>query len=102
MDERLLKIHTLTGIIKDAEPELELIMAESEPSRNDRRRNAAIAGEKGIRRGLVPRELPMSEVMPSPLPPSKTLEEQAAEILALIEEIISTAPETEEQEKIPA
>ena len=51
----------------------------------------------------------MSKVMPSPLPPSKTLEEQAVEILALIEEIISTAPEmvtpeTEvvEQEKIPA
>jgi hypothetical protein len=44
----------------------------------------------------------MSEVMPSPLPPSKTLEEQAVEILALIEEIVSTAPETEEQEKIPA
>jgi hypothetical protein len=44
----------------------------------------------------------MSEVMPSPLPPYKTLEEQAVEILALIEEIISTAPEMEEQEKIPA
>jgi hypothetical protein len=44
----------------------------------------------------------MSEVMSSPLPPSKTLEEQAAEILALIEEIISTAPEMEAQEKIPA
>ena len=70
--------------------------------RNDRRRNAVIAEEKGIRRGLVPRELPMSEVMSSPLPPSKTLEEQAAEILALIEEIISTAPEMEEQEEIPA
>jgi type I restriction enzyme R subunit len=70
--------------------------------RNDRRRNAVIAEEKGIWRGLVPRELPMSEVMSSPLPPSKTLEEQAAEILALIEEIISTAPEMEEQEEIPA
>jgi hypothetical protein len=46
----------------------------------------------------------MSEVMHSPLPPSKTLEEQALEILALIEEIVSTAPETEivEEEKIPA
>jgi hypothetical protein len=44
----------------------------------------------------------MSEVMPSPLPPSKTLEEQAVEILALIEEIVSTAPEILEQEKIPA
>jgi hypothetical protein len=46
----------------------------------------------------------MSEVMHSPLPPSKTLEEQALEILALIEEIVSTAPETEivEEEKILA
>jgi hypothetical protein len=55
-----------------------------------------------MRRGLVTRELPMSEVMHSPLPPSKTLEEQAAEILALLEEIISTSPEMEEEEKIPA
>jgi hypothetical protein len=79
------------------------------PQKSDRPKNAVIAGEKGIQRGLVPRELPMSEVMHSPLPPSKTLEEQALEILALIEEIVSTAPEmaapeTEmvEEEKIPA
>jgi hypothetical protein len=52
----------------------------------------------------------MSEVTHSPLPPSKTLEEQAAEILALLEQIISTSPEMEEEdspemkeeEKIPA
>jgi hypothetical protein len=45
----------------------------------------------------------MSEVMHSPLPPSKTLEEQALEILALIEEIVSTSPEmVDEEEKIPA
>jgi hypothetical protein len=51
----------------------------------------------------------MSEVIHSPLPPSKTLEEQALDILALIEEIVSTAPEiaapeTEivEEEIIPA
>jgi hypothetical protein len=30
----------------------------------------------------------MSEAMHSPLPPSKTQEEQAAEILALLEEIV--------------
>jgi hypothetical protein len=59
-------------------------------------------GGEGVQRGVVTRELPMSEVMHSPLPPSKTLEEQAAEILALIEQIISTAPEMEEEEKIPA
>jgi hypothetical protein len=44
----------------------------------------------------------MSEVIPSPLPPSKTLEEQAAEILALVQESISTSPEMEEEEKAPA
>ena len=43
----------------------------------------------------------MAEVKHSPLPPSKTLEELAAEILVLLEEIISTAPEIEEEE-IPA
>jgi hypothetical protein len=53
-------------------------------------------------RGLVTSELPMSEVTHSPLPPSKTLEEQAAEILALLEQIISTSPEMEKEEKIPA
>jgi hypothetical protein len=58
--------------------------------------------EKGIQRGLVTRELPMSEVMHSPLPPSKTLEEQAAEILALLEQIVSTSPEMKEEETIPA
>jgi hypothetical protein len=57
---------------------------------------------RAMRRGLVTRELPMSEVTHSPLPPSKTLEEQAAEILALLEQIISTSPEMEEEEKIPA
>jgi hypothetical protein len=30
------------------------------------------------------------------------LEEQAAEILALLEQIISTSPEMEKEEKIPA
>jgi hypothetical protein len=45
----------------------------------------------------------MSEVMHSPLQPSKTLEEQAVEFLVLLEQIISTSPETEEEEeKIPA
>jgi hypothetical protein len=59
-----------------------------------------------MQRGFVPRELPMSEVIASPLPPSnKTLEEQAAEFLILLEQIISTSPETEEEEEkeeIPA
>jgi hypothetical protein len=64
-----------------------------------RRRNAAIVEEKGILRGLVTRELPMSEVTPSPLPPSKTLEEQAVEILALLEQILYTSPEVEEEEE---
>jgi hypothetical protein len=44
----------------------------------------------------------MSEVKHSPLPPSKALEEQAAEILVLLEQIISTAPEIEEEDEIPA
>jgi hypothetical protein len=57
---------------------------------------------RAMQRGLVARELPMSQVMYSPLAPSKTLEEQAAEILALLEQIISTSPEMEEEEKIPA
>jgi hypothetical protein len=56
-----------------------------------------------MQRGLVPRELPMSEVTHSPSPPSKTLEEQAAEFLVLLEQIISTSPEMEEEEeKTPA
>jgi hypothetical protein len=59
-------------------------------------------GSKAVQRGLVTRELPMSEVKHSPLPPSKTLEEQAAEILVLLEEIISTAPEIDEEEENPA
>jgi hypothetical protein len=67
-----------------------------------RRRNAAIVGEKGILRGLVTRELLMSDVMHSPLPPSKTLEEQAVEILALLEQILYTSPEVEEEEETPA
>lgn len=71
--------------------------------KNARQTNAVIAGEKEIRRGLVPRELPMSEEMHSPQPPSKSLEEQAREFLLLLEQIISTAPEmVDELEKIPA
>jgi hypothetical protein len=59
-------------------------------------------GEKGILRGFVTRELLMSDVMESPLPPSKTLEEQAVEILALLEQILYTLPEVEEEEETPA
>ena len=44
----------------------------------------------------------MSEVMHSPLPPSKTLEEQSTKILALVQESISTSPEMEEEENAPA
>jgi hypothetical protein len=51
----------------------------------------------------VPRELPMSEVMHSPPPPAKSLEQQALEFLLLLEQIISTAPEmVGELENIPA
>jgi hypothetical protein len=40
--------------------------------KNARRRNAVIAGEKGIQRGFLQREvLPMSEVIPFPKPRSK-------------------------------
>ena len=34
MDERLLKIHTLIGIIKDAEAELELTLADASKKRS--------------------------------------------------------------------
>ncbi len=44
----------------------------------------------------------MSEVMPAPEPPAKSLEEQAREFLLLLEEIISAAPEMRhELEKSP-
>jgi hypothetical protein len=44
----------------------------------------------------------MADVTHSPLPPPKTLEEQAAEILALVQESISTSPEMEEEENTAA
>lgn len=45
----------------------------------------------------------MSEVMHSPQPPSKSLEEQAQEFLLLLEQIISAAPEMiHELEELPA
>jgi hypothetical protein len=87
-------LHSLIETIRNAETELELIMANSEPSENARRRNAVIAGEKDIQRGRVPREvLPMSDVIPFPQPqPSKSKEEEeTAEFLALLERIRSSA-----------
>jgi hypothetical protein len=74
-------------------------MAETEPAKNARRRNAAIAGEKDIRRGNVPSEvLPMSEVIPFPPRPSKTIEEETAEFLALLERIRSTSSKHQDDE----
>lgn len=45
----------------------------------------------------------MSEVMPSPPPPSKSLEQQALEFLLLLEQIVATAPEmVDELDNVPA
>jgi hypothetical protein len=83
--ERLLKIHALIGTIRNAEPELEIIMAESEPSKKGRPKNAVIPGEKGIQRGPAQQEvLPMEETIPFPQQSSKTLEEETAEFLELL------------------
>jgi hypothetical protein len=75
------------------EAESEAIMTNSEPAeKNGRRRIAAIAREKEIRRGRVPREvLPMSDVIPFPQRPPKTIEEETAEFLALLERIRSSS-----------
>jgi hypothetical protein len=64
-----------------------------------RRRNAAISGKKDIQRGNVPREvLPMSDVIPFPPRPSKTIEDETAEFLALLERIRSTSSKHEDDE----
>jgi hypothetical protein len=65
-----------------------------------RRRNAVIQREKAIRRGRVPREvLPMSEVIPFPERSSKTIQEETAEFLALLERIRSSSSPPKEKEK---
>jgi hypothetical protein len=72
-------------------------MAESEPlKKNGRRRNAVIVREKGIQRGLVPRDSPMSETTPSSEQPSKTAEEEeTAEFLEMLLRFISEPPKVE-------
>lgn len=53
-----------------------------------RRRNAAIAGEKDVQRGLGQRDRPMSEVLPRHRPPSKPKDDdETAEFLKLLERI---------------
>jgi len=53
-----------------------------------RRRNAAIAREKDLQRGLPSRDRPMSEVIPFRKPPSKPKEDdETAEFLKLLERI---------------
>ena len=60
-------------------------MAESEPPKNGRPTNAAIAGEKGIQRGPAQKEvLPMEETIPFAQQSSRTLEEETAEFLELL------------------
>jgi hypothetical protein len=60
-------------------------------------RNAVILREKEIQRGLAPRKVqPMSETIPSPEPPSKTIEEETAEFLELLLRIRSHAKEKDE------
>jgi hypothetical protein len=46
-------------------------MADSEPAKNGRPKNAVIAGEKGIQRGPADKEVqPMEETIPFPSTPS--------------------------------
>jgi hypothetical protein len=55
-----------------------------------RRRNAAIAGKMALQRGRIPRGgTTMSEVIPFQKRPSKTMEEETAEFLKLLERIRS-------------
>jgi hypothetical protein len=65
------------------------MMAHSKPAKNRRRRNAAIAREKDVQRGLAPRDRLMSEVIPfRKPPPSKSKEDdETAEFLRLLERI---------------
>jgi hypothetical protein len=73
---------------RNAEAELEAIMADSELAKKSaRRRNAVIAGENSIQRGLALRDRPMSEVIPFRKPPSKPKEDETAEFLKLLERI---------------
>ena len=75
----------MVGTIRNAEADLELIMADSEPAKNGRPKNAVIAGEKGIQRGPAQKEVqPMEETIPFPQESSKTLEEDTAEFLELL------------------
>jgi hypothetical protein len=55
--------------------------------KNARSRNAVIAGEKGVQRGLALRDGPMSEVIPFRKPLSKPKEDETAEFLKLLERI---------------
>jgi hypothetical protein len=65
-----------------------------------RRRNAAIAQEKETPRGIAPREvLPMSDVIPfPPKPPPKSIAEETAEFLRLLERIRSSSQKIETEE----
>jgi hypothetical protein len=47
LDERLLKIHTLIGIIKDTEAELELTLADSEPAKKRSPQKCSNCGGEG-------------------------------------------------------
>jgi hypothetical protein len=74
---------------RQADAEFETMMADSKPAKKRRRRNAAIAREKDLQRGLAPRDRPMSEVIPFRKPPSKPKEDddETAEFLKLLERI---------------
>jgi hypothetical protein len=77
---------------RDAESELEIIMANSTPAKKT---PAAEMRQLGGRRkdgADVPREvLPMSDVIPFPQRPTKTIEEETAEFLALLQRIRSSS-----------
>jgi hypothetical protein len=75
----------LVEAIRNAKADLEIIMADSEPAKKGRPKNAVIAGEKGIQRGPAHKEVqPMEETTPFPQESSKTLEEETAEFLELL------------------
>jgi hypothetical protein len=86
----------LVETIRNAKADLEIIMADSEPKKNGRPKNAVIAGEKGIQRGPAQKEVqPMEETIPFPQDSSKTLEEETAEFL---EQLLRIGFELEEED----
>jgi hypothetical protein len=68
------RLRSLIETIQKTEAELEIIEADSKLTKSGRRRNAAIAGEKDVQRGLAPGDRP--NVRRNTLPQTTTLQER--------------------------